>query len=226
MSAEANEVQGQTNGAANGASAPKKVKTEVTQVQMENGTVQEFTPKRLMNKDHTIDEATGTVTLHLGFRNGVVRDIVLPPTLITKFAAHGAEQKYGDELAGIVKPGEVVDMDDVVLTIDELNKNIQQGVWSTRGAGDGMGGTSVLIKALMEYGGKPLEVVKAFLSDKDAKFKAALRMDDKHKNKAGLTMSEIVKKIELEKASKGAKVDTAGALSALDAMEAATQAAA
>lgn len=218
MSAEANEVAAQANGAA----APKKPKTEVITIEMEDGTKQEFTPKRRMNKDHTISE-DGKVTIHLGFKNGVIRNIVLPPSLITKFAAHGAEQKYGDELAGL-KPAEgqdEVDIDDCVLAIDDLDKNIQKGIWSTRVAGDGMGGTSILIKALMEYGGKPLEVVKAFLSDKDAKFKMALRMDDKHKNKAGLTMSEIVKKIELEKASKGAKVDTAGALSALDAMEAA-----
>jgi len=222
MNAEASETQA----AANGAAVPKKPKTEVIIVQMEDGSTQEFTPKRRMNKDHTIAE-DGTITLHLGFKNGVLRNIVLPPVLVPKFAAHGAEQKYGDELAGL-KPAEgqdEVDIDDCVLTIDELNANIQKGIWSTRAAGDGMGGTSILIRALMEYGGKPLEVVKTFLSDKDAKFKMALRMDDKHKNKAGLTMSEIVKKIELEKASKGAKVDTAGALSALDAMEVAQAAA-
>ena len=213
MSAEAQEVQA----GANGAQAPKKVKTEVITVQMEDGTTQEFTPKRLMNKDHTISE-DGKVTLHLGFKNGVIRNIVLPPTLIAKFAAHGAEQKYGDELAGIVKPGETVDMDDVVLTIDTLDGNIQKGVWSTRAVGDGMGGTSVLIKALMEYGGRPLEVVKKFLSDKDAKFKAALRLDNKNKNKAGLTMEDIVKRIEAEKAAKLPKIDTTGALNALNAM--------
>lgn len=214
MSAEANEVQGQTNGA----TAPKKAKGEVIQVQMEDGSVQEFTPKRRMNKDHTIDG--DKVTIHLGFRNGAIRNILLPQELITKFAAHGAEQKYGDELAGL-KPAEgqeEVDIDDCVLAIDELDANIQKGVWSTRKEGDGLGGTSILIKALMEYGGKPLEVIKKFLSDKDAKFKLALRMDDVHRNKAGLSMAEIVKKIEAEKASKGVKVDTSAALDQLDAM--------
>lgn len=218
MSAQESEVQGQTNGA----QAPAKVtkaKPEITVVKMEDGTTQEFTAKRLMNKDHSIDEATGKITLHLGFRNGAIRNIVLPPTLVPKFAAHGAEQKYGDELAGIVKPGEEVDMDDVVLTIDTLDGNIQKGLWSTRREGDGLGGTSILIKALMEYGGKSFEIVKAFLADKDAKFKAALRLDDKHANKAGVTMAAIVKKIEAEKLAKGAKVDTSQALSALDAMQ-------
>jgi len=215
MSAVESEVKNLTNGATE---APKKAKSEAIQVQMEDGSIQEFTAKRLMNKDHTISE-DGTVTLHLGFKNGVIRNIILPPTMIPKFAAHGAEQKYGDELAGIVKPGEAIDMDDVVLTIDTLDGNIQKGIWSTRGAGDGLGGTSVLIKALMEYGGKPLEVVKAFLKDKDAKFKMALRLDEEHRNKAGLTMAEIVKKIEAEKAARGTKVDTSAALSALDAME-------
>jgi hypothetical protein len=216
MSAQENEIAAQANGAA----APKKAKAEVTVVQMEDGSTQEFPGKRKMNKDTTIEG--DTVTLHLGFRNGTIRNIVLPPSLITKFAAHGAEQKYGDELAGM-KPAEgqeEVDTEDMVLEIDRLDENIQKGLWSTRKEGDGLGGTSVLIKALMEYGGKPLEVVKKFLSDKDTKFKLALRHDEVHRNKAGHSMAEIVKRIELEKASKGVKIDTSAALNDLDAMEA------
>ena len=63
--------------------------------------------------------------------------------------------------------------------------------------------------------------IKAFLKDKDAKFKQALRLDDKRKSKlTGLTMAETVKKIEAEKASKGTKIDTESALDDLDALEA------
>lgn len=214
MSAAENEVAGQANGAA----APKK-KTEVTVVDMEDGTKVEFPGKRKMNKSHTIDEESGKVSIRLDFRNGMYRTITLPPALILKFAAHGAEQKYGDELAGLKgTDGGEPDIDDMVLTIDELDENIQKGLWSTRKEGDGLGGTSVLIKALVEYGGKSVEQVKAFLKDKDAKFKMALRLDEKRPNKAGHTMAYYVKKIEAEKAAKGVKVDTSKALDDLDAM--------
>ena len=96
MNAEANEVASQTNGAA----TPKK-KTEVTVVEMEDGTKVEFPGKRKMNKSHVIDEESGKVSIRLDFRNGMFRTIDLPQSLILKFAAHGAEQKYGDELAGL-----------------------------------------------------------------------------------------------------------------------------
>lgn len=224
MNAQAQEVAQATNGAETPA---KKAKTEVVTVDMEDGTKVEFPGKRKMNKSHTIDEATGVITVRLDFRNGTVRNIVLPPTLIPKFAAHGAEQKYGDELAGLKGvDGAEPDIDDMVLTIDELDANIQKGLWSTRKEGDGLGGTSILIKALMAYGGKPLEIVKAFLKDKDPKFKMALRLDDKHVNKDGKSMAQIVKEIEAEKASKGTKVDTSKALDDLDAMGAEAPAAA
>jgi hypothetical protein len=215
MSAAESEVAGQSNGAA----APKKAKAEITTVKMEDGTEVEFPGKRKMNKSHTIDEGTGKVSIRLDFRNGMFREISLPESLILKFAAHGAEQKYGDELAGLKgTDGGEPDIDDMVLTIDELDENIQKGLWSTRKEGDGLGGTSVLIKALVEYGGKSVEQVKAFLKDKDAKFKMALRLDEKRPNKAGNTMAYYVKKIEAEKAAKGTKVDTSKALDDLDAM--------
>jgi len=57
------------------------------------------------------------------------------------------------------------------------------------------------------------------LKDKDKTFKDKLKLDDKRKNAAGLTMKQIVDRIQTEKASKGAKVDTSAALDDLDAME-------
>lgn len=217
MNAVAKDVQAQTNGAEEPKSKPK---TEVVTIEMEDGSKVDFPGKRKMNKSHVIDEEQRKVVIRLDFRNGTVRTIQLPDSLILKFAAHGAEQKYGDELAGM-KPAEgqdEVDIEDMVLEIDKLDENIQKGLWSTRKEGDGMGGTSILIKALVEYGGKSIEQVKAFLKDKDAKFKMALRLDDKRPNKSGLTMAAIVKRIEAEKASKGTKVDTSAALDALDAL--------
>jgi hypothetical protein len=112
-----------------------------------------------------------------------------------------------------------VDIEDMVLEMEKLDESIQAGKWSTRKEGDGMGGTSILIKALLEYSGRTIDQIKAFLKDKDAKFKIALRLDDKKPSKVtGLTMAATVKKIEAEKALKGPKVDTSAALGDLDAM--------
>ena len=63
-----------------------------------------------------------------------------------------------------------------------------------------------------------VDQVKAFLKDKDAKFKAAIRADDKKPNEAGLTVAAIVKRLEAEKASRGTKFDTSAALADLDSI--------
>ena len=220
MSAQESEVAAQANGAAK----PKKAPTEYLTVEMEDGSKDQFVigkngPKK-MNKYYDLNENGTFKHARFNFVNGRVLPVVPPASLHGQFLGHGAIQKYGDELAGL-KPAEgqsEVDPDDMYLTLEELNENIQQGKWSTRAAGDGLGGTSLLIQALMEYGGKPLEVIKAFLKDKDKTFKDKLKLDDKRKNAAGLTMKQIVDRIQTEKASKGAKVDTSAALDDLDAM--------
>jgi hypothetical protein len=203
------------------ASASKKPKTEVEVVELEDGTKGEFVGKRKLNKSYELN-ADGTLNhLRFEFRNGRVLLITVPASLLGQFAGHGGLQKYGDELAGL-KPSDgqtEVDIDDMVLEMEKLDENIQAGKWSTRKEGDGIGGTSVLIRALVEYGGKTVEQVKAFLKDKDAKFKAALRIEDKRVSKInGKTMLATVRDIEAAKASKGVKVDTSAALEDLDAM--------
>lgn len=217
MNVEASEVQ--TNGAA-ADPKPTKPKTEVEVVKMEDGREVEFAGKRKLVKDYSLDENGNLQHIVLDFRNGMTRKIVIPASLLGQFAGHGALQKYGDELAGLKgSDGGEPDIDDMVLTIDALDETIQLGKWSTRKEGDGMGGTSILIKALMAYGGKTVEVVKAFLKDKDAKFKAALRAEDKRISKVnGLTMAGTVRQLEAEKLAKGVKIDTSAALGDLDSM--------
>jgi hypothetical protein len=205
-----------------GETAPSaKKKAEVEIVDLEDGSKGEFVGKRKLNKSYVLNEDGTLNHLRFEFRNGRVLLISLPQSLLGQFAGHGGIQKYGDELAGM-KPSEgqdEVDIDDMVLAMEKLDESIQLGKWSTRTEGDGMGGTSVLIKALIAYSGKTLDQAKAFLKDKDAKFKMALRLEDKRVSKInGLTMAGTVKQIEAEKASKGVKVDTSGALDALDAL--------
>lgn len=177
------------------------VEKDVEVVEMTDGRKVEFVGKRKLLKDSIVDHEHHKVSIRLDFRSGVTRTIHLPQKLILDFAAHGAEQKYGDETAGIA------DIDDMVLAVDELDKNIQAGNWSTRREGSGMAGTSVLLRALVEMSGKDVEAVKAFLSTKSQAEKLALR------NSARL--KPIVDRIEAEKAAKVGKVDTEALLAGL-----------
>lgn len=214
------EAAEQSNGAGSD-EKPKAKKAEVEIVDLEDGSKGEFVGKRKLNKSYILKEDGSLDHARFEFRNGRVLLVQIPESLLGQFAGHGVIQKYGDELAGM-KPSEgqtEVDIDDMVLEMEKLDKSIQEGKWSTRKEGDGMGGTSILIQALVIYGGKTVEQVKAFLADKDAKFKAALRLDDKRQSKlVGKTMATIVKEIEQAKATKGVKVDTSAALDDLDAM--------
>jgi hypothetical protein len=200
MNAVANEVVGEEAVPAK----PAKAKTPAEVVAMTDGRQVEFVGKRKLLKEYTVGDYqfAGDVFITLDFRNGETRKIRLPDTLIGQFAAHGALQKYGDETAG------EDDVDDMVLAIDELDKRIQAGEWTVAREGGGMSGTSVLIKALMEYGSRTLEQVKAFLEKKTQPEKIALRNNDKRKNAQGFTVKDIVQRIESEKAAKLAKVDT------------------
>jgi hypothetical protein len=186
-------------------------KTVIEKVTMQDGRVVDFAGKRKLVKEG-VSQEDGTLAVRLDFRNGETRLYVLQPSLINQFALHGALQKYGDETAG------ETDIDDMVLGTDKLDKRLQAGEWTTKREGGGMSGTSVLIKALVEYSGKTIEQVKAFLEDKSQAFKIAMRGDDKRKNAAGDTVKDIVARLEAEKASKGAVVDTDTLLAGLDSM--------
>lgn len=208
MNAQAQEVESEVEGT--------KATKIVEVVTMTDGRKVEFAGKRELVKDYVLTEAGDLDYIILDFRNGETRKIVIPPSLIGRFAGHGALQKYGDSLAGLKNAdGSKADIDDMVLTIDELDARIQKGEWSTQREGSSMGGTSVLIKALMEYGNRSLEQVKAFLEGKSQQDKIALRNNDKRPNAAGHTVKSIVQRLEAEKVSKAAKIDTTAMLEGL-----------
>lgn len=183
--------------------------TEITSVKMDDGRVVDFAGKRRMLKESFIGE-DGAISVRLDFRNGETRTFALPQGLIAKFAAHGAEQKLGDEVAGLKKAdGSEADIEDIVLTIDDLVERLQAGEWNIKRESNGMAGTSVLLRALVELYGKPVEAIRAFLKDKSAAEKTALRANPKVK--------PIVERLEAEKASKKGSVDTDALLGELDA---------
>lgn len=169
-----------------------KAKPEVEQVTLSDGRTVDFVGKRKMLKNTAIKD--GKVITTLDFRNGETRSFGIPDNLLLQFAGHGAEQKLGDETAG------EDDVDDMVLSVDDLIDRLNKGEWSIRREGNGMSGTSVLLKALVEHTGKGVDTLKEWLKAKTQAEKIALR-----NSKA---IKPIVDRIESEKAAKGAKVDT------------------
>lgn len=183
--------------------APQKAKTEIVTVTMEDGRLVDFAGKKKLQKESLTNGSQ--VQVRLDFRNGQTRLFTLPDALLQKFAAHGAEQKLGDEIAGLD------DIDDCVLAVDELIDRLYNGEFNAkRATGDGLSGTSVLVKALAElYQGKQtIDGIKAYLKGKSHAEKVALRNNPKVK--------PIVERIEAEKAAKNNKVDTNALLAELD----------
>ena len=197
-----------------------KSKTEVQTVTMTDGRSVTFAGKRKINKETLIDESrivqdgdviqlqSGAVSIRMDFRNGQTRTISIPLALLARFAGHGAEQKFGDELASPAdKP---LSEDDMVLAIDDLNSQIQAGKWGKGRAsgGGGVSGASVVVQAIMEATGKDLETVKAYLQKKlDADPELSRRALYDSFRAPGTKTGAIIKRLEEAKAAKAVKVD-------------------
>lgn len=169
-------------------------------VKLSDGRTVDFPGKRQLIKTSRVTDS-GELQVTLDFRNGETRLFTLPSAMVSQFALHGAEQKLGDEIAG------VKDIDDAVLAVDELIDRLYNGEWGVKREASGIAGTSVLVRALVEVTGKTIEQIKAFLSGKTHAEKMALRASPKVK--------PVVDRIEAEKASKAAKVDTDAMLAEL-----------
>lgn len=185
------------------ATSGKKAKAEATveTVSMTDNRLVDFAGKRKLLKESFVKD--GKVSVRLDFRNGETRTFTIPDTLLNKFASHGAEQKLGDEIAGLE------DVEDCVMAVDELIGRLDKGEWSQKREGNGMAGTSILARALVEAMGKPMETIKAFLGAKTQAEKVALRSNPRIK--------PIIERLEAEKASKGKNsVDTDKLLGELD----------
>ena len=169
-----------------------KVETAIETVMMTDDRIVEFAGKRKILKATIISDIG--VQVRMDFRNGETRLFTIPAPMLNKFAGHGAEQKLGDETAGLE------DVEDCVLAVDGLIDRLYNGEWGQVREANGMAGTSVLARALCELTGKDRDTIKGFLAGKTQAEKVALRNSAKVK--------PIVERIESEKASKGSKVDT------------------
>ena len=178
-----------------------KTETAIETVTMEDGRVVDFAGKRKLLKQSTVS-AEGQVSVKLDFRNGQTRTFTIPQALTAKFAAHGAEQKLGDEIAGLA------DTDDCVMAMDELIDRLYNGEWGVKREANGMAGTSILARALCELTGKSRDEIKTFLSGKTQADKSALRGSAK--------LKPIIDRLESEKASTKSTVDTDAMLGELE----------
>jgi hypothetical protein len=167
-----------------------KAETQYNSVTMDDERIVDFVGKRKMLKE-SIFNADGSVSVRLDFVNGETRLFALPEALFNKFAAHGAEQKLGDEIAGLE------DVEDAVLAIDELTERLAAGTWGVARVSGGMAGTSILARALAEHSGKPAEAIKTFLASKTQAEKVALRQNP--------AIAPIVGRLMAEKAAKSTK---------------------
>lgn len=158
----------------------------VKTVKMDDDRVVDFVGKRKMLKEEIFKD--GKVYVRVDFITGETRTLELHDKLMQKFAAHGASQKLGDEIAG------VEDVEDAIMAIDELMARLQTGEWSAKRQSDGIAGTSILARALMEQSGKPMDAVKLFLNGKTAAEKMAMRKNPK--------VAPIIKRLEDEKAAR------------------------
>lgn len=193
--------------------AAVKVKPEVETVTMTDGRLVEFPGKKRLQKETSVD-ADGNTHVRLDFRNGTTIDFQLPANLIQKFAAHGASQKLGDEVAGLKKTdGSAADIEDQILAVEELIERLNAGEWTVAKESGGMAGTSVLLRAIVQVTGKSVDSVKGYLKTKTQAQKIALRDSAKFR--------DAVAAIEAEKKAKAPKVTLTDAdLAEIDALPA------
>lgn len=162
---------------------------ETTKVVAEDGSTHEFGEKQKVKKQSSIQEG-GTVVTKFVFRNGAVRTHETAPDspIYSRLAMHGADQKFGDEFAGLE------DVEDCVEAFDEMSKRLARNEWSEKRTSDGLAGSSMLARALVKLYGKTLDEVKERLSTLDAKTKQALSRDPK--------VAEVIAQIKAEQAAK------------------------
>lgn len=199
---------------------PKKT-TEYLEVTMTDGRKVSFAGKRKVVKETVLDESkivvegdvmqvqAGAISIRMDFRNGETRLMPLPLSLLARFAGHGAEQKYGDELATTAdKP---LTEEDMVLAIDDLNAQIQSGKWGAGRAssgGGGVSGASIVVQAICQATGKDLATVKAYLQKKlDSDEGLTRRALYDSFRVAGTKTGVIIKALEEAKLAKVAKLN-------------------
>ena len=202
------------------AASTKKAKTATVyeSVQMEDGRKVDFAGTRKTDKTILADEAGNAYGVRFDFRNGATRQILfndLSPAVQLYACGHGISQKAGDEYSG------VKEVDDMVLSVDEIFTRLRAGDWAAPSeGGDSMAGASIVIRAIVEATGKSVEIVKNFLQGKLDKAAAAgekLSRQELYNSfrDPGTPTGAIIKRMEEEKLAKSNKVNAGSLLAEL-----------
>jgi len=172
-------------------------KMSETRITAQDGASYTFGERTKVKKLSTV-ESDGSLKTKFVFRNGVVREHVTPSDspLYARLALHGADQKFGDAMAGLE------DVEDCIEAFDAIAAQLAKGEWSERRVGDGFAGASLLARALVEVTGKSLDEVREKLANTSKEVKQALSMQPK--------VQAVILRLKAER-SKG-KVDADAAL--------------
>ena len=202
------------------ATPAKKPVTVYTKVTMEDGREVSFAGNRKSDKTVLLDDSGKAIGVRFDFLSGATRSLMfseVPELTLWYAAGHGIAQKAGDEYSG------VKEVDDMVLSVEEIFARLRAGDWAAaREAGDSTAGASIVIKALMEVTGKPIEFIKDFLNKKleaaKAKGEKLSRQDlyNSFRNPTSKT-GVVIKRLEEEKLAKANKVDAGDLLAEMTA---------
>ena len=192
------------------AGTAKKPDPAVEKVTFSDGRVVEFVGKRRMLKETFItkDEAGNvtSVVTRFDFKNGkTITFDVLASGLAAELAGHGAEQKIGDETAG------VTDVEEMYLSVEDAIKRLSSGQFYKE-KGEGFSGVPALARAVHEYQtsqgkDRTLEWVTEFIKSKTVAERAAVKLHPQIK--------AILDRMEAEKAAKAGNIDAQSVLNAL-----------
>ncbi len=142
------------------AQAPARQKTVYKDVTMADGSVVKFPSKRTILRSVRKTPEGGAV-LHIDAVNGEQRDYVLNPKMYFDYAAHGAVDKFGQE----INAGDSIE--DQLSALDALNTRINvECEWTKPSEADSFSGTHIVVRAMGEVTGKSKEEILAYIDKK------------------------------------------------------------
>ena len=95
----------------------------------------------------------------------------------------------------------------MVVAVDALDSRLSEGVWTKeREGGAGFAGASIVLRAISEVKGVPIEKVKAFVEGKLAVEGAPTRQALYNSFRQVPAIKTVIDRLEAERAAKGGKV--------------------
>lgn len=156
-----------------------------------------------------IDNGILTITV-AGFDPLRIDPSAFPDNIRDYAALHGFKQKTIDAAAIERDPdtGRSASAHDKYKAIVAVVDSLMQGTWNRTGGGDGAGNDGLLVRALVEFLGQPIEQVRETVGTWDKRTQAAMRADP--------NLAPIIARMRTARdAKKAGGVDTASLLASL-----------